>query len=602
MRHLRLGTFWLLVGLVLVVAASRVIRIHSFSLDNDEIWSIWQTFGTPEQIVQWTSPTEHPLYFLMLGLWKDAAGFDPFVLRYLSLLVSLPGFVFMYRAVRRGHGTAGGVVAALAYYAIAVNIFTSLMTRSYVVALTVLPLFLWMGMRYLERPTIRRAVVWAATAFVVYTATITVVMAAGLVGLYLVARYGWRVWRGWLPAVMTAVFVLPDFINNKVLQVQHHSGAERMNELPPLPEAIFSFFSFFTTIPIVWYGLVVTGGAAIVYAYWRRRDGQRGVRAEWFWAVWVIGVPILLYVLEPMLGFFTPRRYGWWYVFGVALFLGVSLRYLPRAGYWAAGVILIGIMFVPFRLNNYSYIVTPLGENLRWLREHWQGGDRLLIDPALDCSYPEEWDYYRRVYFPTGLGVVDEAAGVRRVWYAASLNEASQAVTEALTQGRMPGRFVGPPGCFFRLYEGPPDTSGVLFENGMRFHGAEIMNGDKPVETPTAYREGETLRIRMWWSVDAPVPLDYSVGVYLNGAEPLAQSDSAPQVIYPAEAAVETSRWTPGQMYVEERVMQIPYPYGRSNVTLSMAVYWYGDQKRFGAPGVVEDNLLVLMTLPVVAW
>src|SRR5215204_5638100 len=121
MRRLSTRQLWIITFILLLIAASRAIRINDFYLDNDEIWSIWQTMGTPGQIISWTSPTEHPTYFLLLDAWKQIAGMDPFVLRYLSLLLCLPGVVFMYRGIRRGHGFTVGLIASLAYYAFAVS-------------------------------------------------------------------------------------------------------------------------------------------------------------------------------------------------------------------------------------------------------------------------------------------------------------------------------------------------------------------------------------------------------------------------------------------------------------------------------------------------
>src|SRR5436190_1767220 len=116
MRRLSTRHLWIITLALLLIAASRAIRINDFYLDNDEIWEIWQTEGTPQQILQWTSPTEHPTYNLLLAEWTHLVGMDPFVLRYLSLLLCLPGVVFMYRALRRRHGHTAGLIAAIAYY------------------------------------------------------------------------------------------------------------------------------------------------------------------------------------------------------------------------------------------------------------------------------------------------------------------------------------------------------------------------------------------------------------------------------------------------------------------------------------------------------
>jgi hypothetical protein len=228
----------------------------------------------------------------------------------------------------------------------------------------------------------------------------------------------------------------------------------------------------------------------------------------------------------------------------------------------------------------------------------------LLADPGNHCGSPEEWDYYIRTFFPNGLTFVDEPNGFRRVWYVQSDGQQDKRLQEKVTAGRISREFVGPAGCLFRLYEAPPDDEGILFENGMRFHGADVIENGLPWSGPLVRHEGETVRLRLWWSVDRPVDLDYSVGVYTlrSGETPVASSDSAPQLTYPSGTPRETSRWTPGNFYVEEREIVLPFPTPRRSYSVSLAVYFWQDGKRITAPGVDESDLLRLRRLTVMAY
>jgi hypothetical protein len=597
MRSKWIRLIWLMTGLVLLVAASRALRMSGFLLDNDEIWTIWQTFGTPQQIIQWTSANEHPLYFLLLGFWKMLAGFHPDVLRYLSLLLSLPGIAFIYRAVRRTHGNEAGILAALAYSTFSISIFISLYARSYAIAQATLPFLLWMIHRYFDLPSFKRSLPVALALFLLYTATITIVPALILMGLYTLLVFRQRVWRWWLPGMIALVLVLPDIVTNKLAVVGFHSSATRMFALPALPGALIEFFNYFTGFTPVWYALVIIAGLLILmYGLPRLRS------INLFWLGWTLLVPLLLYFLEPRLGFYNLKRYGWWYVLGVAILIGTGIAKLSRPARSLVGMTLIIIMFLPFHLGEYGYIVTALGENLHWLTDHLQANDKLVLDPNLGCNYPEEWDYYTRLYFPMGLPIINAPDNSRRLWYAVALDDTGKQTVQRLEQSRVAGRFVGPPGCFFRLYESPPDSKGTLFENGMRFHGLEFMDGDKPRSGPLAFREGEPFRVRLWWSVDKPIQRDYSVGLYLLRDKLYGQSDGPPQTVYPVNAPPETSRWQPGQIYVEEREMQIPYPIGRGDLVLDMAVYWFGDNSRSDAPGTTPEKLLPIERLAVISW
>src|SRR5262249_31096383 len=86
---------------LVVVAASRMIHLPGLNPDADEIWSVWQTFGTPQQIVAWTPYDWPPLYYLTLGAWTQIAGITPIMVRFLSVLVFLPGVACLFAAVRR---------------------------------------------------------------------------------------------------------------------------------------------------------------------------------------------------------------------------------------------------------------------------------------------------------------------------------------------------------------------------------------------------------------------------------------------------------------------------------------------------------------------
>jgi hypothetical protein len=180
---------------------------------------------------------------------------------------------------------------------------------------------------------------------------------------------------------------------------------------------------------------------------------------------------------------------------------------------------------------------------------------------------------------------------------------ARDSVPEGVQAGRLAGRFVGPPGCLFRVYEAPPDPVGILLENGMRFHGLEVMENDLPWSAPVARREAESVQVRLWWSAERPVDRDYSVGVYiLRGGELVAQVDSLPQISNPPGSPPETSRWQPGQLYSEVRTLDLPFPAARGTYGLYMAVYFWADGERVDIPGADANRLLFLRPFQVMSY
>jgi hypothetical protein len=130
------------------------------------------------------------------------------------------------------------------------------------------------------------------------------------------------------------------------------------------------------------------------------------------------------------------------------------------------------------------------------------------------------------------------------------------------------------------------------------------MDGERPWTLPLVRHEGEAVRIRLWWSVDRIPDLDYSVNTYIysRNSGMVTEVNGPPQVYDPPNAPQETSRWQPGQLYVEERTLQLPYPTAKSAVGIYLVVYFWGDGKRIAAPGVNQDTALFLRVLTVKAY
>lgn len=192
-----------------------------------------------------------------------------------------------------------------------------------------------------------------------------------------------------------------------------------------------------------------------------------------------------------------------------------------------------------------------------------------MLDPRCQCSDTESWDYFMHLYFPNGLPFVTDPVGHPRIWYVERSWDKDEKLEQSVANGRIAGVFFGPPTLLFRLYEGPPDPKGILFENGMRFHGATVDGVASP--DGVAFHAGETVRLKLWWSVDQPIKLDYSLGVYLliDGAVG-AEVNGPPQV---ADGPKETSRWLPGRYYVDERALTLPARMYGQAYPLYMTVY-----------------------------
>lgn len=593
------------VAILLLLAASRIVRFNSMEMHVDEIWSIWQTFGTPEQVILRTPYDWTPLYYVLLGGWKEVAGIHPFALRTLSLFIFLVGSAALYRVTRWLRDEPTALLAVLAFGALGYSIRISTEVRAYMLMVTLLILAFWFTLRYFRRPVLRRAIPLAVCMALMFYTYMPSVIGYLMLGVYTLVVYRKTIWHWWLPGGLAALLALP-IILYKIPQFVERVNSPRVE--PTFAEAFSDYFRQYTVYlfpgyPLWLWLLLAILATALIIRYWRAANRHTVALTTWTFAL-----PVLLFILNPVFKFFD-QHYAMALMVGIAMWLAWGLRFLPHRGRLLAGGVLAVLMLLPVQLQYNPLYFRPWMATFEWLQTNMQWGDVILIDSGCCDGHWYEWDYATRLYFPNGLDFVTEPAGHRRVWYVFNNEHYNTATREKVTTGRLERAFYGTAGFMFRLYEQPPDLEGIPFANGMRFHGMDLLNesGYRYLEGPLVVKhEGETIRMRLWWSVDRSPEFDYSIGTYLMfGRTVIDQVDGPPQLVdlgYPPNPQpMETSRWQPGQYYVEEREVYLPALSGRS-VNLWMAVYQWWDGTRIPAPGVQEDLLLHLARITVNAW
>ncbi len=583
-------------SLFLLIAAGRVLCLNLThkELHVDEVWSIWQLLGTQTDYAR--DATWPPLYYMVLDGWRHLVGIHPLALRYLSVLAFLVGAAGTYRLMRRLSNESAAQLGMVAYSALALGIFLTTQVRGYALVFALVPVAFWLTARYFARPSLKRAIVLALVMAAMFYSAYGSVGAFLMLGIYTLLVYRRAVWRWWLPGVIAGALAAPEILNVWALSVGRLRPLSTV-QMPQFLPGLATFYLRSTGYSTLIWILLAILATLVIFA--RQRPLRMKAIAL---LVWGLGA-VLLYVTQRFLGLFD-SVYGWFITLGATLWIAWGLSYLPRLAKVGAVVVLIGVMLTPVPYENFEAEPPPLGRSFEVLAQNVHWGDVLVIDPLwkdryCQCIDAEVFDYLIKLYFPQGLQIVTDPRGYRRVWYLKWDSLEDKDFQKIVQQGRMAGKFVGPPEALFRLYEAPPDPVGTAFDNGLRFHGMEPVD---QIPAPLARRVLDTVRIRLWWSVDKPLPFDYSIGVQVFYQGQLAiQSDSGPQLADPSLPKA-TSQWQPGQFYIEERELHIPRQFTTGAYSIYLTVYQWWDQTRIGAPGGNQDKLLPIGTLYVKAW
>ncbi len=444
--------------------------------------------------------------------------------------------------------------------------------------------------------------------------TYTSALAFFALGIYTLFVYRAQIWRWVAPGALALLLVLPIIsapLNSDAIERKTAYAADTS-----IAGAVLNLFADYAGNAFVVFVLIFV--LATVLILWRERLPRSRSLAL---LVWIVVGPVIAFLLAQSA--VAVARYSWWVMPGIALWIGHGLAYLwqrPARLRWAwvpAIILLLALSFVPAPYERYTLARLPFEDNFTWISQHMEPGDVFLIDPECgqECGRLEEWDYYRMVYMPDQeLTLIDAPDDHRRIWYLRRDGHHDEATLDALLASHVAADFIGPWNFLIQLYEAPPDAEGLLFDNGMRFHGYDVLLDDGEIlNSQVIKREGESVRLRLWWSVDRPLDADYSVATQAISTMTetmLTQFDGPPQTVSlhplasPPPSA--TSQWEPGRYYIEERTLtipqQVPFPDHIGPFTIYLTVYQWWDATRISAPGVDDDGLLPLLNFDVQAF
>jgi len=189
-------------GVAALAFGLRVFRLADHNVWYDEAFTLGiARLGFVGAALRTAADTHPPLYYWLLGLWEPLTGAEPFGLRFLTVLLSVPAVAVATSLGRRAFGPAGGLWAALFLGLNPLHIWWSQEVRMHAPAVTFGLAGLYFGLRWLTDAKPRRlhlagyAAGLLAAAFTLYLAAVLPLLS----GLWL--RRGGRV-RAWLLATL----------------------------------------------------------------------------------------------------------------------------------------------------------------------------------------------------------------------------------------------------------------------------------------------------------------------------------------------------------------------------------------------------------------
>ncbi|HLV33959.1 MAG TPA: glycosyltransferase family 39 protein [Spirillospora sp.] len=535
-----------------------------------------------------------PLWFSSFWLWRQLVGDSEFAGRLLAAFYSLIALALVYQIGYRWFGAPRYGLFAIALLSVNAFFFVhALEIRPYGLILLLVTASMWTFQRWLVRQTGRAALFYALTlGAMLYVHYFLFVLMLAQALYFVLLRPSWRLIRqGAHVAIMAFLIWLPwlPFAFYQVLNVRRAEmiggnargliGAGSTTQ-PTSLSAVLNLAHVATNGQVVLYALLVLIGAVFL---WRRAAYRLAL-------VWALGVPAVSLLVNLVVAVYLPR-YVVYMVIGLALLVAAGLAQFPRYARWPAlvAVAVVSLWFLPASLpasrvplrDLYQQVSAAAGPDDVIFFDSGGWGDgfvraqiRRYLDPDLLA---------RRVQS------IEEAVAQRRVWYVTDdewRSDATRARFEQIERSHPLQQIIGRcdrDWCYLlQLLEAPPNPEPVIFGETLAFRGVDL-------DAVT----GEAVKARLWWTVDEPVPLDYSIGLHVldSTGRLVAQSDGPIIDLYSGQP-VQSSQMQPDRIYIDARRVVLPSDLPGGNYQLALAVYQSWDGARLLLPDGTDYLLL----------
>ncbi len=580
----RLGV---LAGLVIVLwlaAALYLNHINAVSFWQDESWMAVAVEGDLPGVWAFAARegVHPPGYFLLGWGYVRLAGDGELALRWLAGLCALLGIAGTYRLGADWYGPKAGAYAALLTAGSLFLIYFARLARQYTAFFALAVALVWAYERWRRHP--RRRGWWAALvalqAALLYTHYFGVWMALvlGLHGALFLPTRREKAWLAGGLALSGLLFLpwVPAALEQFLL-----SGEGLGYAIRDADWALVAYLDrVFNGSTLLGLGLLALG----IYATWRRRQASTGALL----ALWLV-VPLgLSLAFNARFAWFVERNMI--FTLGAAYVLfGAGLAWVDRLrrGRWVA--MAAALVFVALGLARYEVFwpyITPDWRDIA----HAMAWDARPDDVFVVSGEPYTLHYYLRRYLGRTVAITNLEAWLAhdgqpdRVWLTGTQGAVRFEAIDALPPGMAQTRRYVLGVLVTEFYQRPPQEPLTVF-------GGQLALGLAESPIRAAVRPGETLTLDLWWRAVRQPEADYSVGVYLVGADGavLAQQDGGFDGGRVSAPALPTDRWTP-----DARALAIPPDAPPGEYDLLLSAYDWRDQSRLAPEGGRPDDLYPL--------
>ncbi|MEZ4668386.1 MAG: glycosyltransferase family 39 protein [Anaerolineae bacterium] len=598
---------WLVVLLVLfIVTTFQLININALNMHPDEELSYRATNGTLADTLYFQTSVQDnqaPLWFVSFWAWRALVGNAEFTSRMFGLLWAMLALALTTQIARRAFGrwdTAGLTLAVLLGNAF---FFTyALDIRPYPLVMMVASCSTLAIQYWLAQGTRRSAAFYGLSiaamlyahyllAFVVLAHVAYVLVSKRLnrqllVQAVLASAVGLLMWLPWLPTFLNQVVGLKN--------IEAASGTSRgiagigvSTQATTLP-TIVTLIEMATN-ELVWlYALVLIIG---LFHLWR----HRGYRLALTWAVLT---PAIYLLVNSLAAVYAPRFVSH-ALLGLALVMAAGLM-VPPAWWRRVPVRALAVFsFVGLNLLTFPTLIPariPYRELFQQVSDTARPGDVVLLDKAGETDPFQQFLY--QMYLTPELNsamTTDPQAALpaQRVWFITAhwLDEDVQSDFKKIEHTHplqdVYGQCIRKWCYLIQLLQAPPLEKPLVFSEILPFYGMDQVN-----------ISSTAISARLWWKVDNPPSLDYSIGLHLLDANGklVAQTDGS--INHFNTQDVPTSFMQPDQIYVDYRTVNLPDTLPPGTYSLSLVVYQSWDDARLILPDGSDHTILQSITIP----